>query len=57
LIRSAHARKLIKMEGCVLARNTAMLDLARRLGFEVTPGGGGAGVARVRLDLRFGTSG
>lgn len=54
LIRCAHARKLKGMEGFVLARNTSMLDLARRLGFEVTAGGGGPGVARVWLDLRSG---
>jgi hypothetical protein len=39
------------MDGFVLARNTPMLALARRLGFEVTASDEGPSVKRVLLDL------
>ena len=51
LIRDARARGLKRMEGYVLAENTPMLDLARRLGFEVGASDEGRSVKRVRLDL------
>lgn len=52
LIRSARARGLKGMEGYILAGNTAMRNLARRLGFAVTPSAEGPGVVRVWLDLQ-----
>ena len=39
------------MEGFVLAGNTPMLALARKLGFEVTASDEGPRVRHVRLDL------
>ena len=51
LVRSARARGLKRMEGYVLARNTPMLDLARRLDFEVMPSDEGPAVRLVRLVL------
>lgn len=54
LIRSARARGLKGMEGFVLAGNTPMRNLAKRLGFEVTASSEEPGVVRVWLDLRSG---
>jgi len=51
LIGAARARGLERMEGFVLAENTAMLNLARRLGFTVTADPNDAMVRIVRLDL------
>ena len=51
LIGAARARGLKHMEGFVLAGNRAMLTLARRLGFTVTPDPEDATVKIVRLDL------
>jgi acetyltransferase len=52
LIRSARAGGLKDMEGFILAGNTPMRNLAKRLGFEVTASSEGPGVLRVWLDLR-----
>lgn len=52
LIRSARAGGLTGMEGYILAGNTPMRNLARRLGFAVTASSEGPGVVRVSLDLR-----
>jgi L-amino acid N-acyltransferase YncA len=57
LIRSARARGLKGMEGFILAGNTSMRKLAKRLGFEVTASSEGPGVLRVWLDLRAGPAG
>jgi len=57
LIQSARARGLKGMEGYILAGNTSMRNLARRLGFEVTASSEGPGVVRVWLDLRSGPAG
>jgi len=54
LVRSARARGLKAMEGFVLAGNTSMRNLAKRLGFAVTASSEGPGVVRVCLDLRAG---
>ena len=51
LIRDACTRGLKRMEGYVLATNRPMLDLARRLGFEVGASDEGPSVKLVRLDL------
>ncbi|MCC7486644.1 MAG: GNAT family N-acetyltransferase [Burkholderiales bacterium] len=51
LIADARARGWRRMEGYVLASNRAMLDLARRLGFEVGASEEGPSVKLVRLDL------
>ena len=51
LIRVARRHGLKRMEGYVLAENKPMLDLARRLGFEVTASQEGPRVKLVRLDL------
>jgi len=51
LIRDASTRGLKRMEGYVLAQNRSMLDLARRLGFEVGASEEGPSVKLVRLDL------
>jgi len=52
LIRDARSRGLKRMEGYVLAQNRSMLDLARRLRFEVGESEEGPTVMLVRLDLR-----
>jgi len=58
LIRDACTRGLTRMEGYVLATNSPMFDLARRLGFEVEPSDEGPSVQLVRLDLvRAGSDG
>ena len=51
LIRDAAAHGLKRIEGFVLARNTPMLNLARRLGFQVASSEEGPTVKLVRLDL------
>jgi RimJ/RimL family protein N-acetyltransferase len=51
LIQAARGHGLKRMEGFVLARNSPMLNLARRLGFEVTSSSEGPTVKLVRLDL------
>ena len=51
LIEAARARGLKHMEGIVLAGNSAMLTLARRLGFTVNPDPADATLKIVRLDL------
>ena len=51
LIREASACGLARMEGYVLASNTPMLDLARRLGFTIGASEEGPSVKLVRLDL------
>jgi RimJ/RimL family protein N-acetyltransferase len=51
LIRDARTRGLKRMEGYVLAANRPMLDLARRLDFEVGASDEGRSVKLVRLDL------
>lgn len=51
LIQAARAHGLKRMEGFVLARNRPMLNLARRLGFEVISSSEGPTVELVRLDL------
>ena len=51
LIQSARSRGLRCMEGFVLAGNTSMLALARKLGFEVTASDEGPRVRYVRLEL------
>jgi L-amino acid N-acyltransferase YncA len=51
LIRDAGTRGLKRMEGYVLATNSPMLDLARRLGFTVGASEEGPSVKLVRLDL------
>ena len=56
LIKAARERGLKQMEGSVLAGNTAMLDLARRLGFSVKADPHDAAVKIVRLDLTSGTT-
>jgi L-amino acid N-acyltransferase YncA len=54
LIEMARAQGLKRMEGFVLAKNTPMLKLARRLGFEVGSSIEGPTVKLVRLDLDSG---
>ena len=51
LIQAARMRALTRMEGFVLATNTGMLNLARRLGFTVHADPHDATVKIVRLDL------
>jgi acetyltransferase len=51
LITDARARGLKRMEGYVLAANRPMLDLARRLDFEVGASDEGPSVKLVQLDL------
>jgi RimJ/RimL family protein N-acetyltransferase len=51
LIRAARARGLKHMEGFVLAQNSGMLNLARRLGFTARTAPDDATVKIVRLDL------
>ena len=51
LIRDAAARGLKRMEGYALTTNAPMLDLARRLDFEVGASDEGPSVKRVHLDL------
>src|SRR5262245_34067665 len=51
LIQAARERGLRRMEGFVLAANTSMLDLARRLGFTVNTDLHDVTVKVVRLDL------
>lgn len=51
LICDARARGLSRMHGYVLAGNRPMLDLARRLGFEVGPSEEGPRVKLVQLEL------
>jgi RimJ/RimL family protein N-acetyltransferase len=51
LIRDACSCGLRRMEGYVLAENRSMLDLARRLGFEIGVSEEGPSVKLVRLDL------
>jgi RimJ/RimL family protein N-acetyltransferase len=51
LIRDASMRGLKRMEGYVLATNRPMLDLARRLGFEVGASDEGPSVKLAHLDL------
>jgi len=54
LIQAARARGLKQMEGFVLAGNTRMLDLARRLGFTLFTDPNDMTVKIVRLDLTKG---
>src|SRR5215831_17350279 len=54
LIEAARERGLRRMEGFVLAANTSMLDLARRLGFTVITDPHDVTVKVVRLDLMTG---
>ena len=54
LIEAARERGLRRMEGFVLAGNTSMLDLARRLGFTVITDPHDVTVKVVRLDLMAG---
>lgn len=51
LIGDARARGLRRMEGYVMASNKSMLDLARRLGFEVGVSEEGPSVRLVQIDL------
>lgn len=51
LIQDASKRGLKRMQGYVLAENRSMLDLARRLHFEVGASAEGPSVKLVRLDL------
>lgn len=51
LIADARGRGLERMEGWVLSENTAMLDLARRLGFQVLRSPDDPAVRQVVLDL------
>ena len=51
LIQVARLRGLKRMEGFVLAENSGMLDVARRLGFTVSADPNDAMVKIVRLDL------
>ena len=51
LMRTARRRGFETMEGYVLASNTRMLGLARRLGFTRSPSGEGPAVCLVRCDL------
>ena len=54
LIQAARERGLRRIEGFVLATNTSMLDLARRLGFTVITDPHDVTVKVVRLDLMTG---
>jgi GNAT superfamily N-acetyltransferase len=51
LMRSARARGFERMEGFILASNTRMLGLARRLGFVRGESPEGPSVRKVRCDL------
>jgi RimJ/RimL family protein N-acetyltransferase len=51
LIEDARSQGWEQMEGYVLASNSSMLRLARRLGFEAGPSEEGPSVKMVRLDL------
>lgn len=51
LLRRARRDGYQTMEGWVMAENTAMLGLARKLGFEVEPAPGDAGVLRIHRAL------
>jgi len=51
LIQDARTRGLKRMEGFVLSENRSMLDLARRLQFEVGASDEGPSVKLVSLDL------
>ena len=51
LMQAARARGLERMEGYILASNSRMLGLARRLGFIEVPSPEGPGVRLVRRDL------
>jgi acetyltransferase len=51
LIAIARRKRLKRMQGQVLAANTAMLDFVRRLGFEVRPDPADATIALTTLDL------
>jgi GNAT superfamily N-acetyltransferase len=52
LIRAARARGFERMEGYILATNTRMLGLAKRLGFVDVESPEGPSVRMVRCDLR-----
>jgi L-amino acid N-acyltransferase YncA len=52
LIESARARGFERMEGYILATNTRMLGLAKRLGFAEMASPEGPTVRMVRRDLR-----
>jgi GNAT superfamily N-acetyltransferase len=52
LLNAATSAGLKTMYGYVLAANGPMLELARRVGFEVTPSEGGPTVRLVRIRLR-----
>ncbi len=52
LMRTARARGLERMEGYILATNTPMLGLAKRLGFAEMESPEGPTVRMVRRDLR-----
>jgi acetyltransferase len=51
LIDIARERRLGVMQGATLVENTGMIELARRLGFEVGPEPGDPRLARMRLGL------
>lgn len=51
LARRARRDGYETMEGWVMAENTAMLGLARKLGFEIQPVAGGASLLRVERAL------
>lgn len=51
LMRLARARGFARMEGYILATNSAMLGLAKRLGFETVKSPEGPTVRLVRCDL------
>lgn len=52
LIRRGRAQGLRFIDGFVLARNRAMLECAKRVGFEVVTDSGDPGTLRVRFELR-----
>jgi acetyltransferase len=52
LLSAARARGITRIEGHVLAENTQMLHLARRLGFSVQPEPGDAALRQVVLEIR-----
>jgi RimJ/RimL family protein N-acetyltransferase len=52
LMRTAHARGFQRMEGYILATNTRMLGLAKRLGIAEMESSEGPTVRMVRRDLR-----
>jgi GNAT superfamily N-acetyltransferase len=51
LMRHARERGFQRMEGYILATNTRMLSLAKRLGFVTVASPDDPGVRRVRCDL------